>query len=234
MRVILMKTAICHLVGAGSFSKELFLPQKDDFVIACDGGLDHLLKIGYTPQYAVGDFDSFSQDPAAFLQADRIFRLPREKDDTDCLYALRLGLSRGYKRFLLHGSLGGARFSHSLANFGLLTYLEKEGAQGTLVGQNALVFKQPEGTIVFDEEAEGYFSVFSLEKEASVRLEGLKYPFEGILYDHTPLGVSNEFTGKSATVTVTKGSVLLVAEGQTDPRLFFDAEDRATKGATKK
>ena len=221
-----MKTPICHLVGAGDFCAPLFSPREEDLVIACDGGLLPLLKSGHDPHLAVGDFDSFPGEPSAFLPKEQIVRLPKEKDDTDCLYALKLGLSKGYKRFLLHGSLGGDRFSHSLANLGLLSYLEKEGALGTLVGQNVLVFKQSEGTIVFDEEAEGYLSVFPVGREAGVVLEGLKYSFSGILYDHTPIGVSNEFVKKRARVTVTDGAVLLIAEGQRDALLFFNAEER--------
>ena len=220
-----MKTPICHLVGAGGFCKPLFLPQKEDLVIACDGGLLHLLNSGHTPHLAVGDFDSFTGDPADFLPEEQIVRLPKEKDDTDCLYALKLGLLKGYKRFLLHGSLGGDRFSHSLANLGLLSYLEREGAHGTLVGQGTLACMLGKGTLHFSEDARGYLSVFPLGIEAQVLLEGLKYPFSGILYAHTPIGVSNEFIGKRSTVTVRDGAIFLVAEGQEDALLFLNAAE---------
>ena len=224
-----MKTPICHLVGAGSFCKELFLPEKEDFVIACDGGLGHLLENGFQPHLAVGDFDSFSGDPAAALPTDRIVVLPKEKDDTDCLYALKLGLDRGYRRFLLHGSLGGDRFSHALANLSLLAFLEKHGAEGALVGQDLLVFRKSEGRLLFEKETAGYLSLFSAKQEARIVLEGLKYDYSGILYDDTPIGVSNEFVGRPATVSVLDGAVTLVAEGQSDPLFFFKAADRATE-----
>lgn len=217
-----MKTPICHLVGAGSFCKELFCPQEEDFVIACDGGLAHLLKNGYLPHLAIGDFDSFSGTPTDFLPEDRIVFLPKEKDDTDCLFALKTGLSKGYRRFLLHGSLGGDRLSHTLANLSLLSFLEQNGAKGTLVGQNVLVFRMEKGQLSFKEDAKGYLSVFADEGQAKVTLKGLKYPFSGILYAHTPLGVSNEFAGTAASVSVEEGSILVVAEGQCDPMLFFE------------
>ncbi|MBQ8235704.1 MAG: thiamine diphosphokinase, partial [Clostridia bacterium] len=92
-----MNTSICHLVGAGSFAPDCFAPQKGDLVIACDGGLYPLQRLGLLPDLAVGDFDSFTDDPEKLIPSDRIVRLPKEKDDTDCLYALRLGLERGYR-----------------------------------------------------------------------------------------------------------------------------------------
>jgi thiamine pyrophosphokinase len=224
-----MNTPICHLVGAGSFCKELFSPQKQDLVIACDAGLRHLASIGMLPHFAVGDFDSFAGDPSALLPEDRIVRLPREKDDTDSLYALRLGLEKGYRCFLLHGSLGGERFSHALANLSLLSFLERQGAQGTLVGQNLLVFRKKEGSLLFEKQASGYLSIFADEKEARIVLEGLKYEYSGILYHDLPVGVSNEFKSACAKISVLGGTVTLVAEGQHDPLFFFKAAERAAE-----
>ena len=55
-------------------------------------------------------------------------------------------------------------------------------------------------------------SVFCMGKDAEgVTLEGLYYPLEkGTLTAGFPLGVSNHFTGKKATITVENGSVLVL------------------------
>ncbi|MBP3321069.1 MAG: thiamine diphosphokinase, partial [Clostridia bacterium] len=222
-----VSTSFCHLIGAGSFYPPFFAPREGDLVIACDGGLAHLSSLGYTPHLAVGDFDSFTGKPEELLPSERILRLPREKDDTDCLYALKWGLSRGYTRFLLHGSLGGERFSHAVANLALLDYLNGAGGQGVLLGKGIAAFLLEDGKLTFPNHTEGYFSVFSLEKEGELTLEGFKYPFTGKLQRAMPLGVSNEFLKDvSASVTAKDGSFLLIAEGVNDPLLFFEAETK--------
>lgn len=222
-----VSTSFCHLIGAGSFYPPFFAPKEGDLVIACDGGLAHLSALGVMPHLAVGDFDSFTGDPEELLPAERVLRLPREKDDTDCLYALKWGLSQGYTRFLLHGSLGGERVSHSLANLALLDYLKEAGGQGVLLGKGIAAFLLRDGKLTFPRDTEGYFSVFSLEKEGELTLEGFKYPFSGKLQRAMPLGVSNEFIkGVSASVTAKDGSFLLIAEGVSDPLLFFEAGRR--------
>lgn len=73
----------------------------------------------------------------------------------------------------------------------------------------------------------GYLSVFCNSGSAEgVTLSGLKYPLENdTLTGDFPLGVSNQFLGCEAVVSVRKGSLLLLWEDQGDfysrlPRLW--------------
>lgn len=54
------------LIGNGTFFNCSTLLQQYDVVIALDGGYDHCLKLGITPQYVLGDADSIKQPPANF------------------------------------------------------------------------------------------------------------------------------------------------------------------------
>ena len=92
--------------------------RPDDFAVYCDCGLDHMEGLGLAPGLIVGDFDSH---PAPDLAAETI-TLPREKDDTDTVYAVKEALRRGYEDFLLLGAIGG-RLDHTLANIQLLILL---------------------------------------------------------------------------------------------------------------
>ena len=38
--------------------------EEDDFLVAVDGGLRHLIQLGLTPQLLVGDLDSVNEDKA--------------------------------------------------------------------------------------------------------------------------------------------------------------------------
>lgn len=198
---------ICHVVGAGDFDPALFSPLEGDLIIAADAGLRHLQKAGIKPHLYVGDGDSLGFCPE---ELDTVV-LPKVKDDTDTLAALREGLGRGYRRFYLYGALGGSRFSHSIANVQTLAFLSSQGAKGTLIDQNGRVSLLT-GASVQALTRRGYFSLFAYGGEAVVTVEGAKYPLkEATLTPLFPLGVSNEGSD-SSRITVHSGAVLLIEE----------------------
>ena len=176
----------------------------DDFLLAADGGLRHLEKLNLKPQGILGDFDSLGYIPTGAL----VF--PVEKDDTDAMLAARKGLELGYRDFLFYGALDGPRLDHTVANFQTLQFLADHGATGYLVGRDYLVTVVKNDTIAFDEKAEGILSLFCLGADArGVTIRGLHYELEdGTLTPGFPLGVSNHFTGKPATIEVKDGSLL--------------------------
>ena len=196
----------CIVFCAGEFSTPAEPIAGDDFIIAADGGLSHLRGLGIEPSEILGDFDSLGYTPADA----RVF--PVEKDDTDAMLAARRGLELGYREFVFYGSLDGPRLDHTVANFQTLQFLADHGATGYLVGLHTMVTVVKNGQIRFPAEAEGILSVFCLGAEAKgVTLENLHYPMkDGTLSPGFPLGVSNHFTGKPASVAVKDGSLLVL------------------------
>ena len=175
-----------------------------DYLLAADGGLRHLEKLDLNPDGIIGDFDSLGFIP----EGAQVF--PVEKDDTDAMLAARKGLELGFRDFLFYGSLDGPRLDHTVANFQTLQFLADNGAAAYLVGRDYIITVIKNGSISFDEKAGGIFSLFCLGPDAKgVTIEGLHYPLQnGTLTPGFPLGVSNHFTGKQATITVKDGSVL--------------------------
>ena len=200
-------SAVCWIVGAGDFWPSAFTPRPGDFVIAADGGLAHLQRIGATADLALGDFDSLGHVP----KGENVLTYPPEKDDTDMMLAVKEGLRRGYGRFALLGGLGG-RLGHTLANVQALMYLAKHGARGLLIGERETVTAVTDGEIRFSSAHAGYISIFCLDAPAKgVTLRGLKYPLEdAVLTSSVALGVSNEFTGAEAVVSVSSGTLVIV------------------------
>ena len=191
---------------AGGFEKLIEPIGEDDFLLAADGGLEHLNKLGLTPDGILGDFDSLGYVP----ENARVF--PVEKDDTDAMLAVRQGLSMGYQRFLLYGSLDGPRLDHTVANFQTLQFLADRGAEGYLVGRDYLITVLRGGCLRFGAQCGGILSLFCLGAEAyGVTITGLQYPLtDGVLSPGFPLGVSNHFLGQDSTIEVKEGSLLVM------------------------
>ena len=194
----------CIVFCAGGFRELARQPEDSDYLLAADGGLDHLQALGLTPHGIIGDFDSLGYVP----QGAQVF--PVEKDDTDSMLAVRKGLALGYRRFVLYGALDGKRLDHTIANLQTLCFLADQGATGYLVGLDYMATVLKNGTLRFSRDAKGILSLFCFGPDArGVTLRGLQYPLEnGTLSSGFPLGVSNHFLGQEATVTVTDGTLL--------------------------
>lgn len=208
-----MDEKICYIFGAGEQSNGEISLSSQDFVIAADGGFDYLKKLGLRADVVMGDFDStgFSNE----LPAESI-RFPQEKDNTDMLEAMLLGLKKGYRRFFIYGGLGG-RLDHTFANIQALSFLAEQGARGTLFHKDYAIEVITDGTISFSKNESfnrpgNICSVFSLsDVSVNVTIQGMKYNLQD--YNMTnlhPLGVSNEFTGKKSYINVKKGTIAVL------------------------
>ena len=189
---------------AAEFDELLEPVAPADYLLAADGGLRHLEKLNLKPQGILGDFDSLGYTP----EGAEVF--PVEKDDTDAMLAARKGLELGFREFWFYGALDGPRLDHTVANFQTLQFLADHGARGYLIGRDYLVTVVKNETVSFGAVAEGIISLFCLGADAKgVTIRGLHYELEnGILTPGFPLGVSNHFTGKAATIQVKDGSLL--------------------------
>lgn len=179
--------------------------KEGDLVIAADAGIENCLKVGITPHLAVGDWDSAS--PPDLPKID----LKVEKDDTDTLAALRIGLEKGFDEFHIYCGTGGARLDHTIANLQSLLFLSKRGKRGFIHDENQTVTALTDGEIFFGPLPCGSVSVFAADGKAiGVTEEGMKYKTNNItLTCDFPLGVSNSFVGKPVRIAVKSGTLLI-------------------------
>lgn len=212
------KKGTCIIIGAGDLTVgSLPYDPETDYVIAADGGLMYCGVLELEPDLIIGDFDSVDEEYGKAVKAIRegfpqkVVMLPTEKDDTDMLAAIKEGLKRGYKSFRLYGANGG-RLEHTIANIQLLLYLKEQGATGYIMDGNGMILLARNESIRFRENMEGYINVFSLhEKARGVSIRGLKYELEHAeLTNAMPIGISNEFIGKAAEISVEDGCLLVI------------------------
>ena len=200
---------LCCIVGACA-PGEISLSTRDAaLIIAADGGLRFLSEQKIVPDLVGGEFDSLGSVP----EGENVLRHPVEKDDTDTMLAVKLGLERGCDTFLLYGCVGG-RPDHTYANYQTLVFLAERGARGYLIGDGWIICAVKNGALEFPPELSGTVSVFCPNGEArGVTLSGLYYSLEdGTLESGFPLGVSNHFTGERARVSAEQGTLLVMWE----------------------
>lgn len=210
-----MKKLFC-IVGAGEVSLPQLKFPEDAFVIAADGGLAALEQAGIAPDLIMGDFDSLGRTP----EGSNVISHSPEKDDTDTMLAVKASLERGAEVIVIYGGLGG-RLDHSIANLQTLAYIAAAGACGYLVGCGNVCTVIKNRAIEFDADMQGIISVFSMDTQArGVDIRGLKYCLENQnLSCDFPLGVSNEFAGSPASVSVREGTLAIIWSGS-----FFEPE----------
>lgn len=196
----------CVIFCAGDLDALVSPISPEDFLIAADGGLRYMEALGLKPDAVVGDFDSLGYIPAG------AYTFPVKKDDTDLILAVRMGLARGCRTFLLYGCLGGPRLDHTVAALQTLLFLAERGAVGYLAGGGYLITAVKNGALVFPPAAKGIVSVFCLGQDArGVFLDGVEYPLQdAVLTAGYPLGVSNHFIGTQARLSVADGSLLIL------------------------
>ena len=209
------KNGKCILIGAGDLTVGQIPRSNEDFVIVVDGGLDYCEFLGIEPDLILGDFDSVTDGERQALESietqcpEKVIRLKPEKDDTDMLYAIKYALERGYREFRIYAATGG-RFDHTLANIQCLLYLKNHDAVGYLMDGNGMILALQNESVAFRENMEGYVSLFSLGKKAEgVTIKGLKYELENATISNDfPIGISNEFIGKKAEISVENGELV--------------------------
>ena len=198
----------CVIVGAGDYSPgDLPRRAEGDLVIAADAGYSHIVREGEKPDVFIGDCDSLGGAPAGI---DSVI-LPRRKDDTDTVAAVKYALERGYTDFLLLGCTGGKRMSHTLANLQTLAFIKSNGANGKIkCGGTEAVFVTAGEEYFIGGECE-FFSVFA-SGTAKVNVTGALFDAtEAVITSSFPIGVSNEPSGK-ACVEVLSGAVYIITE----------------------
>lgn len=200
----------CVIVGGadiGRYDRVRAHLREDDFYICCDSGLKHREGLGIVPDLIVGDFDSH-ENPR--LDTETIV-LPREKDDTDTVFAVKEALKRGFEDFLLVGVTGG-RLDHTLGNLSILLMLDGQGKRAAAVDD----FSELEivsGKPAFIPDRYAFFSLLNISGTArGIVIKNARYPLDGAeITCEYQYGISNEpLPGQTAEVSLKEGRLLLV------------------------
>ena len=194
------------------------LLQPGDYLIAADGGANHLLRMGILPEIVIGDLDSIDEEKMYELTAAEvgIEQYPEDKDENDFELALRYALELGPSAILIVGALGG-RLDHTLANLSLLTDPAFSALDIRLDdGVEEVFFCRASASNGGQAEVRGRSGdIVSLipwnGPVEGVKTEGLQWPlYRETLYPHKSRGISNMMLTDKASVVIQSGLLLIV------------------------
>lgn len=208
------------MMCAGEYHPMKIDRKPGDYVVAVDGGLKYLLDSGIRPDFLLGDFDSLEPEYKETVEEYRgrgesaFMQLPVEKDDTDTLAAAKLGLSRGYREFVIYGGLG-ARLDHTMANIQTLVWILRHGGRGWLLDRETSITVIGPGRFDIPPSFWGTVSLFALDRQLTgVTIRGMKYEAENAeVTNDYPVGCSNETleeSGLQPSITIGSGTGLII------------------------
>ncbi|MDD3903610.1 MAG: thiamine diphosphokinase [Sphaerochaeta sp.] len=131
-----MSKAIIFTGGAFPKSLPKDLYEKGDYLIAADSGFDIAKKLGFTVDFAIGDFDStkcFKE-----IQLTNFEKHAEDKDESDTYLAIKKGLSVVNNGYVLVGG-GGYRIDHLMATYSLFSLFGPPRSWYTAYETNILI-----------------------------------------------------------------------------------------------
>ena len=146
----------CVIFGSnGDVSPRERFDGRDGLILATVGGFYKAVEHGVLPDAVVGDFnDGETLDTDEF-----VVKIERDKADSALFAAVKVGLRRGCKTFVIYGTSGG--LAPTAESFSALAYLDAHGARGFLVDGETIATVFSDGSLTLPETAVGTVSIFA-------------------------------------------------------------------------
>lgn len=200
----------CIIIGGAEIKnydliREYFKPG--DYFVYCDCGLKHEKFLRVKPDLIIGDFDSYAQP----LDLHNVIVLPKVKDDTDTIFAVKEGIKRGFDDFVLIGATGG-RQDHNLGNIYALLMLKMQGKSAIIIDDYSEIKIIAQGETERVKFGCKFFSVINIAGIArGITITGAKYNLDNAeISPEYQYGISNEVLENEAIIELGEGYLLLI------------------------
>lgn len=202
------------LCGNRNLPKDILVDNVDADWIGIDRGTLMLLEAGITPQFAVGDFDSITQEEKSFIEQQiEINPYNSEKDDTDLALGIDQAVQSGYKEIHVYGATGG-RLDHFLGALQILEkpeYVENDIVIKLIDQSNEVQFLQRGQYRIEMNELYPYISFIPVTYPTVITLKHFKYNlYRETLKQGSTLTISNEIQASNGEVELIEGNILMI------------------------
>jgi len=178
---------------------------KSDLFIAADGGGNVARNLGSTPDYVIGDLDSFREVPGEHVQ---VIHDP-DQETNDLEKALELADTQGAHSVSVLGATG-YRLDHTLKNLSVMKKYDDRFESLKAHDDFGQTFLLPR-TFISDLEIGTILSLFPLSGRVNgITTRGLKFPLDDeSLENGIRDGLSNEIVGSPVEITYQSGDLFL-------------------------
>lgn len=185
-----------------------------DYFVGIDRGSLFLLKNGLPLDIAVGDFDSVLSEEFSNIKekAKKLVVADVEKNDTDTELALKTVFKEWPRaQVTIFGAFGG-RIDHFLSNIFLPNDLELAPFMSAISlrdQQNYISFR-PAGSHQIEKDLGMTYVAFMTDANADLEIKDAKYDLNSSNFFKKKIYSSNEFAGKSITVSARSGYIIII------------------------
>ncbi len=177
-------------------------------IIAADGGANSAYKLGITPNYIIGDFDSIKPKVKEyFSDKSEIFKYDRQ-DDTDVEKALKFAIEKKYETVYLLGGTGN-RMDHSICNLGIVL---KYFSQIKIILLHGKTILNPYSeNIILQTIPNETISLYAFDDKTKITSKGLKYPLNNsTLRFGVSESTSNVALGNKVELEISGGIIFVI------------------------
>ena len=182
-------------------------------IIAADGGANSAFKLGITPNYIIGDFDSIKKEVKDyFTDKSEIIEYERQ-DDTDVEKSLKFAIKNNYKTAYLLGGTGD-RLDHLICNLGIvLKYYNKIRI---IIIHGKTILSPYSSDTKLETIPNETISLYAFDDKTIITSNGLKYPLqETNLKFGERESTSNVALGKEIILKIEGGIIFVIRELKT-------------------
>ena len=223
-----MKTVVTWIFAGGEIQEDFVADyakeNQADQIVAVDGGLAVVDRLGLCPTYIVGDFDTVSSELLKKYQLEKqvvVRKFQPKKDLTDGEIAVEVALELGSTKIVLFGTTG-KRLDHLLGNLSLLYLAERDGASCEILdayNRIRLLRCRQQYWIERGTQFGRYVSFLPFtDKVEGVTLTGFQYPLKDFTmtrFFNPTLGISNEIVEERGGIWFSEGILFCVESRDT-------------------
>ncbi len=210
-----MKRAVIFVNGnLSNIGQAKNIIEKDDCLIAADGAVGHIIKLGLIPSVIIGDMDSISPNllEQSHLSPTILIKYPTKKDKTDFELVVDYCLESKFEEIIIFGVLGD-RIDHFIGNILLMAKVqnEKRSIKIKIIEDKKEVYILTEKIEIRGQIGDELSIIPISSKLEGIITSGLEYKLDNeTLSLGSTRGISNVFNNSLITVKVRKGIALAI------------------------